>query len=341
MTRVEADRRLGRIHPTLDDSGIARCQLVVEAVVENLDLKRRVFADLGRVVAEDAVLASNTSSLSIDEIARDTPRPERVVGMHFFNPVHKMPLVEVIAGRRTGSPAIETVVGLSRLLGKTPVVVSDTPGFLVNRLLTFYGTSALWLLDEGHAIDRVDRILKRWGMPMGPFALTDMAGIDVSVKVARILHQAFGDRLRMPDWVDRIGDDPQRLGAKSGRGYYTYENGRRRAPDPAVYALLGLEPTIDRPDAAEVVDRLLLPMVDEAARCLEEGVVASPGELDLALVMGIGFPPFRGGLCRWADARGLEDLIAAMERLAERVGERYRPSEALRSVGASGGFYAG
>jgi 3-hydroxyacyl-CoA dehydrogenase/enoyl-CoA hydratase/3-hydroxybutyryl-CoA epimerase len=330
MTKVEADRRLGRIRPTLDDSGIESCQLVIEAVVENLDLKRRVFADLGRVVAEDAVLASNTSSLSIDEIARDTPRPERVVGMHFFNPVHKMPLVEVIAGRRTGRPAIEAVVGLSRLLGKTPVVVSDTPGFLVNRLLTFYGTAALWLLDEGHAIERVDRILERWGMPMGPFALTDMAGIDVSVKVARILQQAFGDRLRIPDWVDRIGDDPERRGAKSGRGYYTYDKAQRRAADSTVYPLLGLEPTIDAPDADEVVDRLLLPMVDEAARCLDEGVVASPGELDLALVMGIGFPPFRGGLCRWADGRGLDDLIAAMERLADRVGERYRPSEALR-----------
>jgi 3-hydroxyacyl-CoA dehydrogenase/enoyl-CoA hydratase/3-hydroxybutyryl-CoA epimerase len=290
-------------------------------------------------VGEETVLASNTSALSIDAIARDTPRPERVVGMHFFNPVDRMPLVEVVTGKRSAPWAVATVDRLTRALGKTPVRVSDTPGFLVNRLLTVSLAEALWLLDEGHRIEDVDRAMKRWGMPMGPIALTDEVGIDVAFEVAHTLNEAFGDRLPLPPWIDRPRADG-RLGAKGAKGFYRYEQGEREEPDRTVYELLGVSPRVEDPDASRIVDRMVLRMVDEAARCLDEGVVASPGELDLAMILGTGFPPFRGGVCRYADQRGLADVLQTLQRLAGEAGERYRPSQALREVAEAGGFSA-
>jgi len=332
-------RKMNLIRPTLFYDGFSRSDVVIEAVVENLDVKRKVFAEVAEHVAPDAVLASNTSSLSVDAIGQDTPSPERVVGMHFFNPVDRMPLVEVIAGEKTAPWAIETIFDLSRKLGKTPVLVQDGPGFLVNRLLVFTLAEALWLLDEGHRIEDLDRIMKRWGMPMGPIALTDEVGIDVAVKVAHIIQDAFGDRLPLPDWLDRLVEDG-RLGKKNGRGFYAYAQGERTAPDRKVYPLLGLDPRIEDPDPTALIDRMALPMVDEAARCLEEGIVRTPGELDLAMIFGTGFPPFRGGLCKYADDRGLDEIVETLDRLADEVGERYRPSEALRKAAeAGGGFY--
>jgi 3-hydroxyacyl-CoA dehydrogenase/enoyl-CoA hydratase/3-hydroxybutyryl-CoA epimerase len=258
--------------------------------------------------------------------------------MHFFNPAHKMPLVEVIVPEGADPVAANTVFAFSRRLGKTPVLVKDTPGFLVNRLLMFYSVEALWLLDAGYRIEDVDRAMLDWGMPVGPIALNDDVGIDVGAKVAHILAEAFGDRLPVPAWLDRA-PDAGRLGAKSGLGFYRYEGRERKDPDPAVYSLLGLTPWMTNPDSAALADRMILPMVNEAARCLEEKVVASPGELDLALILGTGFPPFRGGLCRWADQQGLGPIVAALERLESAVGDRFRPSEALRGYAERGGFY--
>jgi len=248
-------------------------------------------------------------------------------------------LVEVIAAEGSDPAAVNTVFAYTRKLGKTPILVKDTPGFLVNRLLMFYSTEALWLLDEGHRIEDLDRAMADWGMPMGPMALTDEVGIDVAVKVAHILGEAFGDRLPLPSWLDNLAAG-NRLGTKTGRGFYHYAGRERKDPDAAVYGLLGLTPTIDHPDPAALADRMVLPMVNEAARCLEEKVVGGPGDLDLALILGTGFPPFRGGLCRWADGQGLPTLVAALERLEGTVGDRFRPSEALRSYAAAGGFYA-
>ena len=333
----ELRRRMALLRPTLDYSGFRRADVVIEAVVEKLPVKQAVMAEVAGQVGEETVLASNPSALSIDAIARDTPRPERVVGMHFFNPVDRMPLVEVVAGQRSAPWAVATVDRLTRALGKTPVRVTDTPGFLVNRLLTFSLGEALWLLDEGHRIEDVDRAMKRWGMPMGPIALTDEVGIDVAFEVAHTLNAAFGERLPLPPWIDRLKADG-RLGAKSAKGFYRYEQGEREEPDRTVYELLGVEPRIEDPEAGRIVDRMVLRMVDEAARCLDEGVVASPGELDLAMILGTGFPPFRGGVCRYADQRGLADVLQTLERLAGEVGERYRPSRALREVAEAGGF---
>jgi 3-hydroxyacyl-CoA dehydrogenase / enoyl-CoA hydratase / 3-hydroxybutyryl-CoA epimerase len=339
MTAPEARRRMALLHPTLDYSGFGRVDLVIEAIVEKMELKQEVFAEMARHVPEGAVLASNTSSLSIAGIGARTPNPGRVVGMHFFNPVHKMPLVEVIAPEGSDPSAVNTVFSFTRKLGKTPILVKDAPGFLVNRLLMFYSVEAQWLLDEGYRVEDLDRAMTGWGMPVGPMVLMDEVGIDVATKVAHILHEAFSDRLPLPRWLDRLVEDG-RLGTKNGRGIYRYEDGERKDPDPTAYALLGLQPRVQNPDPNAIADRMVLPMVNEAARCLEEGIVRSAGDLDLALIFGTGFPPFRGGLCRWADQEGLGRIIATLERLESGVGDRFQPSEALRATAEAGGFYA-
>jgi 3-hydroxyacyl-CoA dehydrogenase/enoyl-CoA hydratase/3-hydroxybutyryl-CoA epimerase len=335
----EARRKMALLSPTLEYTGFGGVDLVIEAVVEKLEVKQAVFAEVARHVSDNAVLASNTSSLSVAAIGARTPHPERVVGMHFFNPVHKMPLVEVVATAGSDPAAVNTVFAFTRRLGKTPVLVKDTPGFLVNRLLTFYSVESLWLLDEGYRIEDLDRTMTGWGMPVGPKVLTDEVGIDVAMKVAHVLHEAFSDRLPVPPWLDRLTGDG-RLGTKNGRGIYRYEDGERKEPDASVYGLLGLPSRIQSPDPDHIVDRMVLPMVNEAARCLEEGVVRSAGDLDLALIFGTGFPPFRGGLCRWADQEGLSRIIGTLERLEGAVDSRFAPSEALVRTAAAGGFYA-
>jgi 3-hydroxyacyl-CoA dehydrogenase/enoyl-CoA hydratase/3-hydroxybutyryl-CoA epimerase len=339
LSRPEAKRKMALLRPTLDYAGFGSVDFVIEAVVERLDVKQKVFAQLAEQVPEDAVLASNTSSLSIDLIGADTPHPERVVGMHFFNPVHKMPLVEVIAGTRTSEETANRVVALCRRLGKTPVVVKDGPGFLVNRLLMFSMAEALWLLDEGYAIEEIDRIMKDWGLPVGPLTLTDEVGIDVAVHVARIIGDAFSDRLALPGWLDRLSEDG-RLGVKAGKGIYRYEKGERKGVDSDVYKIIGRQPSRTPADPDVVADRLILPMVNEAARCLDEGVVTGAGALDLAMIMGTGFPPFRGGLLRWADGRGLAGLGETMQKMSLQVAPRFAPSEAFTRRAERGGFYS-
>jgi 3-hydroxyacyl-CoA dehydrogenase/enoyl-CoA hydratase/3-hydroxybutyryl-CoA epimerase len=339
MSGAEARRRMALVRPTLVYEGMRACDLLVEAVVESLAVKQSVMAEAAAALPEDAILASNTSSLSIDTIAARTQHPERVVGMHFFNPVHRMPLVEVVVGDGTSADAVETVAAMARRLGKTPVRVANRPGFLVNRLLGFYMAEALWLLHEGQKIEEIDRTMVAWGMPMGPVALIDEVGIDVAVKVARILADAFPGRLPLPPWADELAE-PDRLGAKTRKGLYKYEEDRRTVPDPAVYAVIPDGGRGSAADPSRLVDRMVLRMVDEAARCLAEGVVGSPDELDLAMILGTGFPPFRGGLCRWADQQGLGRLVVELERLTAAVGERFEPSPALREAASAGSFQA-
>jgi 3-hydroxyacyl-CoA dehydrogenase/enoyl-CoA hydratase/3-hydroxybutyryl-CoA epimerase len=335
----ESKRKMGLLLPTLDFSGFARADLVIEAIVENMGVKQNVFAETAKHVRADTVLASNTSSLSIAGIGAKTPERARVVGMHFFNPVGKMPLVEVIAPEGSDPVAVNTVFAYTRKLGKTPILVRDTPGFLVNRLLMFYSTEALWLLDEGYRMEDLDKAMTEWGMPVGPITLTDEVGIDVAFKVAHILRDAFSERLPIPAWLDKVPASG-RLGTKNGKGFYLYEGKERKGPDPSVYTLLGLHPTVENPDAGLIADRMVLPMVNEAARCLEEKVAKSASDVDLALIFGTGFPPFRGGLCRWADQEGLGSVLSTLERLESAVGDRYRPSAELRRTAEAGGFYA-
>ena len=338
LTRPEAAEKMNLLLPSLDYAGFQRVDLVIEAIVEDLEIKQKVFAEVAARVGSEVILASNTSSLSVDLNGRDTPNPERVVGMHFFNPVHRMPLVEVIEGPKTSPRTVQTVLAVCRRLGKTPVVVQDGPGFLVNRLLTFYMAEALWLLSEGREIEEIDGAMSDWGMPMGPLALIDAVGIDVAVKVSHILSEAFGDRLALPTWVGHL-DDPRRLGMKTGSGFYLYKGGERTKPDPEIRRALGLAEPTGSGAPGPLVDRMVLPMVNEAARCLAEQVVRSPSDLDLAMILGTGFPPFRGGLCRWADLQGIEHLVESLARLAEQHGERFSPSQALVQAAEGGGIY--
>lgn len=339
LSAAESRRRMALLRPTLVDEGFGGCDLLIEAVVESMEVKQAVLAEVAPLLPAGAVLATNTSSLSIDEIGARVPDRSRVVGMHFFNPVDKMPLVEVVVGKDTSPDAIETVAAFARKLGKTPVRVANKPGFLVNRLLGFYMVEALWLLHEGQRIEEVDQAMVAWGMPMGPIALIDEVGIDVAVKVAHILAEAFRGRLPLPPWADEL-PSPDRLGAKTQKGLYRYEDGRRTVPDPAVYAAIPDGGRGSAADPSRLVDRMVLRMVDEAARCLAEGVVGTPDELDLAMILGTGFPPFRGGLCRWADRQGVARLEVELERLAAAVGERFEPSYALREAASAGGFAA-
>jgi 3-hydroxyacyl-CoA dehydrogenase/enoyl-CoA hydratase/3-hydroxybutyryl-CoA epimerase len=328
------------LRPTLAYDGLGACDLLIEAVVESMAVKQAVFDEVSALLPPHCVLASNTSSLSIDEIGARLPSRERMVGMHFFNPVHRMPLIEVVVGSESSPDAVETVAAFARQLGKTPVRVANKPGFLVNRLLGFYMVEALWLLHEGQRVEQVDQAMAAWGMPMGPLALIDEVGIDVAVKVAHILADAFPGRLPLPPWGDQL-PAPDRLGAKTRKGIYKYDDeGRRTTPDPAIYEAIPDGGHGSAADPSRLVDRMVLRMVDEAARCLAEEVVATPDELDLAMILGTGFPPFRGGLCRWADRQGVARLVVELERLAAAVGERFEPSYALREAASAGGFAA-
>jgi 3-hydroxyacyl-CoA dehydrogenase/enoyl-CoA hydratase/3-hydroxybutyryl-CoA epimerase len=256
--------------------------------------------------------------------------------MHFFNPVHRMPLVEVIRGERTSDEAVATVYGLATRLGKTPVVVRDRPGFLVNRLLAPYLNEAALLVAEGATVADVDRGLKRFGMPMGPLMLYDQVGIDIAAHVAGILTGAYGERLGSADVLQPLLE-AGRLGKKAGTGFYRHQ-GKKPEPDDGAGALLrGAAPAGSGvPGSEDIVERCVLRMIDEAARCLEEGVVASAEDLDLAMVFGTGFPPFRGGLLRHADTLGAAKVVKRLDKLAAAHGPRFQPCDSLRARARDG-----
>ncbi len=329
----EVEGWMARILPTTLYAGFEPLPVVVEAVVENLEVKRKVLAEVEEVSRGGCLFASNTSSLRIDLIAQGCRFPENVVGMHFFNPVDRMPLVEIIRGGATSDEAVATVVELVRRLKKTAVVVNDGPGFLVNRILMAYMNEALFLLKEGMPVEIADRAMKRFGMPVGPFELLDQVGIDVAHKVAVILAEAFGERVRPPRVLEAAYEG-KRLGRKSGRGFYRWNGERRGRVDPTVYALVNDRGGRTAPEA-EAVDRMVLPMVNEAALCLVEGVARTPADVDLAMVMGTGFPPFRGGLLRYADSLTLAEVVQRLDRLAAVHGQRFRPVPLLRDLARS------
>jgi 3-hydroxyacyl-CoA dehydrogenase / enoyl-CoA hydratase / 3-hydroxybutyryl-CoA epimerase len=330
MTRGEMQRKLARITSTTDWSGFHRADLVIEAVVENLDIKRKVLAEFEGLAKPDAIFASNTSTIPITDIAAQSAHPENVVGMHFFNPVDRMPLVEVIRGAKTSDAAAVTVAAFARKLGKTVVYCNDGPGFVVNRILAPYMNEAGFLLEEGNSIESIDKAMVNFGMPMGPMALLDEVGIDVAAKVSGIMSAAFGERMEKSSIVEKLYAD-HRYGKKNGKGLYEYKEGKRGEPDRSVYILLGIgAPHPANPDA--VVERMVLAMINEASRILEDRIVATPAELDLAMIMGTGFPPFRGGLLRYADKLGVKNVVARLEALSQTAGPRFAPSEPLRRM---------
>jgi 3-hydroxyacyl-CoA dehydrogenase/enoyl-CoA hydratase/3-hydroxybutyryl-CoA epimerase len=327
--------KMALLSGTLDYSGFSRCDVTIEAVVEKLGVKRAVLKEWEAVVPETAIFASNTSTLPIGEIAAGALAPQRVVGMHFFNPVDRMPLVEVIRGPRSSDSSVATVFALAKTLGKTPVVVKDSPGFLINRILAPYLSEGVRLVKEGCPIEDVDRAMTEFGMPVGPLALLDDVGLDVAVKAGEVLEAAFPERMR------RAGDEALaaagRLGRKSGKGFYDYRNGKRAGPSLEACELLGVPPGKTSPAGAdEIESRLVLSMINEAAHCMAEELVASAAKLDLAMIFGTGFPPFRGGLLRHADSLGAARVLATLEELASRLGTRFQPAPLLRDMAKSG-----
>ncbi len=339
LTPREMGIRMARLSGTLDYSGFRQCEVTIEAVVEKLEVKRGVLAEWEQAVPETAIFASNTSAIPIREIAAAAAHPERVAGMHFFNPVHRMPLVEVIHGENSSDATIATIFALAKKLGKTPVVVRDMPGFLVNRILAPYLSEAVRLVREGCRIEDVDGTMKEFGMPVGPLALLDDVGLDVAVKAGEVLQGAFPQRIKSGG--DEALVAAGRLGRKSGGGFYDYADGRRGGPSGKAYEILRAQPTVAPRFTREVVEsRLVLPMVNEAAFCLQDGVVPGPGKLDLAMIFGTGFPPFRGGLLKWADSLGLPRVRSLLEELTERFGSRFEPARSIRRLAdARGTFY--
>lgn len=338
LSSREIAAKMALLSGTLDYTGFSRCEVTIEAVVEKLGVKRSVLQEWEAAVPDSAIFASNTSTLPIGEIAAGARAPLRVAGMHFFNPVHRMPLVEVIRGRETSEETVATVFALAKALGKTPVVVKDSPGFLVNRILAPYLSEAVRLVGEGCRIEDVDAAMTRFGMPVGPVALLDDVGLDVAVKAGEVLQAAFPDRMKPAGQESLVAEG--RLGRKSGKGFYEYDDGKRGEPAKAAYAALGVKPAEKPPWTFEEIEaRLVLPMINEAAYCLEEGVVERPEKLDLAMIFGTGFPPFRGGLLRYAEDLGVAAAHAKLKTLADRLGPRFAPAPLLERLARSGGHF--
>ena len=303
----------------------------LEAVVERLDVKQKLMLDaIAQGLSDEAIIATNTSSLSITAMQRDVPRPERVVGIHFFNPPEKMPLVEVIRGAQTGDKAVATACRLALRLGKFPIVVEDSAGFLVNRCLSPYINEAARMMMEGVSPEVIDAAMLDFGMPMGPCRLLDEVGFDIASKVSEVMHQAFADRMQ-PCELFQAMVEAGALGQKSGGGIYG-KGGRGPGPGRAVIAALReqLGSRTRETSRSELIHRLIYPLVDEAYRCLDEGLVRDTLDLDLGLVMGIGFPPFTGGVTRFADAEGVATISSKLEELARDLDPRFAPSDGLR-----------
>jgi 3-hydroxyacyl-CoA dehydrogenase/enoyl-CoA hydratase/3-hydroxybutyryl-CoA epimerase len=337
LSRRERGKRMDRLSPTLDYSGFGRADLVIEAVFEDLDTKRAVLADAEAVIGKECVFASNTSSLPIGRIAAGARRPARVLGMHFFSPVHKMPLLEVIVTPETDAWATATAVTFGRRLGKHVIVVRDGPGFYTSRALAPYLNEAARLLEEGAAVEDVDRALLAFGFPVGPLALLDEVGIDVGGKVAKILYQHFGERMAPPPLMGTVLADG-REGRKNQRGFYTYD-GKEKRVDTSLYALWG-GASRRAFDTREVQDRLVFAFLNEAVFCLQEGILRSPRDGDVGAIFGLGFPPFLGGPFRYLDHLGPRFALEVLEKLAERHGERFRPAVMLSNLAKEGrGFY--
>ncbi|HAT1610755.1 TPA: fatty acid oxidation complex subunit alpha FadJ [Raoultella planticola] len=335
----ERDRQLALISGTTDYQGFAHRDVVIEAVFEDLALKQRMVAEIEAHCSPQTIFASNTSSLPIGDIAAQAARPGQVIGLHFFSPVEKMPLVEVIPHQHTDPQTIATVVKLAKMQGKTPIVVADKAGFYVNRILAPYINEAMRLLVEGEPIDHIDKSLVKFGFPVGPIQLLDEVGIDTGTKILPVLEAAWGERFSPPaNIIDAILND-DRKGRKNSRGFYLYETkGRtsKKRPDAAVYSLLGVSAPHTRLSAQQIAERCVMMMLNEAARCFDEQVIRGARDGDIGAVFGIGFPPFLGGPFRYMDQLGAGEVVAILQRLAAQYGPRFTPCENLLRMAGQG-----
>lgn len=346
MKPLAMGETLNRIRPTLSYAEFGDVDTVVEAVVENPKVKKMVLAELEDNVSEDTIVTSNTSTISIDLLAEDLKRPENFLGMHFFNPVHMMPLVEVIRGKKTSEEAVATVVAYAKKMGKTPIVVNDCPGFLVNRVLFPYFAGFAGLVRDGADFQKCDKVMEKFGFPMGPAYLLDVVGIDTGVHANEVMAEGFPDRMKadFKSAMDVMFEN-NRYGQKNGKGFYVYETDKKGKPkkvvDQETYELI--KPVVAEAkdfDAEEIIARCMIPMCIEIARCLEEGIVDTPAEADMGLIFGIGFPPFRGGACRYMDTVGMAEFVALCDKFAD-LGNLYKPTDRMREMAANGESYFG
>jgi len=329
-----ADKAMQLVTGTTRWNGFDGVDLVIEAVYEDLDLKRSVLREVEGVTSAETIFASNTSSIPITDIAAAATRPENVIGMHYFSPVEKMPLLEVVATDSTADWVTATCVAFGKRQGKTVIVVNDGTGFYTTRVLAPYANEVYHLLQEGVPIEDIDDAMVAWGFPIGPVVLADEIGIDVGAKIGKIMEAAFGARMTAPANLDRLISD-DRKGRKNGRGFYKYENGKRGAVDESVYAVLGISARTHM-DRDTIQERLGLHFINEAARCLEEGILRSARDGDVGAIFGLGFPPFTGGPFSYIDAAGADRIVASLEILAAENGPRYEPAGILRDHAASG-----
>ncbi|WP_444932759.1 fatty acid oxidation complex subunit alpha FadB [Microbulbifer sp. JTAC008] len=346
LTPVKMGEVLNRIEPTLSYDGFNDIDVVVEAVVENPKVKCAVLKEVETKVSEDTVIASNTSTISINQLAEPLSRPENFLGMHFFNPVHKMPLVEVIRGEKTSDTAVARVVAYANKMGKKAIVVRDCPGFLVNRVLFPYFAGFSMLVRDGADFQAVDKVMERWGWPMGPAYLMDVVGIDTGVHAESVMAEGFPERMgKTFTAASDVMYEAGRYGQKNNKGFYNYEQDKKGRPKKVAteesYELLKPHVAERREfEKDEIIERMMVPMATELARCLEEGIVDSPAEADMALIYGIGFPPFRGGIFAWLDSIGLDEFVKIADKYAD-LGELYKPTDRMREMAASGKTYYG
>jgi 3-hydroxyacyl-CoA dehydrogenase/enoyl-CoA hydratase/3-hydroxybutyryl-CoA epimerase len=333
LSVLAAQRTMERISGTTDYAGLGRADLVIEAVYEDLGLKQKILEDVESITRPTCVFASNTATIPITRLAQASSRPETVCGMHFFSPAHKTPLVELIVTPKTAPWATATAARAGRQMGKIVIVVKDGPGFYTPRALAPYLNEAAYLVGEGIPIEFIDRALCEWGFAVGPLTLLDDLGIDVATKAAKVVHEHFGSRMAAPLLFGKLIEDG-RAGRRNQKGLYTYGPGKKR-PDATVYALLGVRPKKQIPPLGEIAERVALQMVNEAVRCLEDGVLSGPRDGDVGAVFGLGFPRFRGGPFRYVDTQGAGELVDRLDRLSARYGARFEPAPLLRAQAKS------
>ena len=330
LSRRQANQLMELIAGGLEYYGISSAHVIIEAVAEQMDVKKLVLRETEKFVRDDCIITTNTSSLSVDKLAEELSHPDRFCGMHFFNPVHRMPLVEIVRGRDSSEETIASVYAFALQLGKVPVVVGNGPGFLVNRVLGPYLNEAGFLLGDGASIQQIDNAAREFGMPVGPLRLIDEIGFDISSHAGASLHKAFGERLN-PSLALVALSETDRLGKKGGQGFYQYEKGRNKKPDESIYGELQI-PVPAEPQKfsdQEIRARLVLQMINEAAHALQDGIVQRADQVDLALIMGTGFPPFRGGLLRFADTLHPRSILYHIRKLEEVYGTRFTPAPLL------------
>ncbi|UTJ07680.1 3-hydroxyacyl-CoA dehydrogenase NAD-binding domain-containing protein [Arcobacter roscoffensis] len=326
MTANQVDFKLNKITYTDKFEGLKNSDIAIEAIIEDEKAKKEAFKSLENSMKDDAIIATNTSSISIEKLSSDIKNKENFLGVHFFNPVNMMPLVEVIPTSNTSKETINKVFELLISCGKTPILVGDCAGFIVNRILLPYLNEAAFILEEHGDIKHIDKLIKNFGMPMGPFTLADTVGIDIGYKVANILNESYGNRMPVAPLIEKIYNKKE-LGVKTGSGFYTYQGKKAKDVNPNVTQLLDKKSKIL--DDEDIINRCIFIMINEASRCLEEGIVDDPNIIDFAMITGTGFPPYKGGLCTLANKIGIKNLVKSLEKYEKTYGERFKPSSLL------------